>query len=144
MLQNYIAACTGIEVGPYHQISSNLHVYTNNWDPARWLEYNTISYRGIGVTWGFPLKMPEELLHQECVKFAEHEHEETYTTKLLELVCKPLAAAHAFHKQRKYDKAFSEMDKVVAIDWQLAGREWLQRRRNKWERDNAPNYEEGK
>lgn len=36
-LQEYVAAMVGVEVGHYHQITNNLHVYTANWTPEKWL-----------------------------------------------------------------------------------------------------------
>lgn len=41
LLQEYIAGMIGVEVGKYHQVTNNLHVYTANWKPEEWLaDYN--------------------------------------------------------------------------------------------------------
>lgn len=37
VLQEYMAASLDIAVGEYHQISSNLHGYTDRWDSEKWL-----------------------------------------------------------------------------------------------------------
>ncbi|MCK9568820.1 thymidylate synthase, partial [Candidatus Pacearchaeota archaeon] len=36
-LQEYVANCLGVEVGSYNQVSNNLHVYTERWEPEKWL-----------------------------------------------------------------------------------------------------------
>jgi len=37
VLQEYMAARLGVEVGRYHHVSNNLHVYDWNWKPEQWL-----------------------------------------------------------------------------------------------------------
>jgi len=43
VLQEYMAACIGVEVGTYYQVSSNMHVYLDEkkWKPEKWSNYNT-------------------------------------------------------------------------------------------------------
>lgn len=43
VLQEYLAACLGIRVGVYNQITNNMHVYLKTWEPEKWLEeYKTL------------------------------------------------------------------------------------------------------
>lgn len=37
ILQEYVAAHLGVEVGKYHHFTNNLHVYDWNWKPEEWL-----------------------------------------------------------------------------------------------------------
>lgn len=37
ILQEYMAARLGVEVGRYHHFTNNLHVYEKNWKPDEWL-----------------------------------------------------------------------------------------------------------
>jgi thymidylate synthase len=38
ILQEYLAARLGLEVGVYNQMTTNLHAYTETWRPEEWLE----------------------------------------------------------------------------------------------------------
>lgn len=40
-LLEYMAARIGVKVGDYHQITNNLHVYTDKWTPEKWLADET-------------------------------------------------------------------------------------------------------
>jgi thymidylate synthase len=46
VLQEYLAARLGLDVGAYHHVTNNLHAYTNNWRPEEWLPWATGNPRG--------------------------------------------------------------------------------------------------
>ena len=143
MLQEYMAACVGVEVGKYHQVTNNLHVYLDKWKPEEWLESNDrnmhsppqVSY-GVNV---FPSAIPlvenPEAFDKECAQFIDSidgDFEEPFLRK----VAQPMMAAFRAHKQRRYrgdNSAARLIERVQASDWCYAGTQWLLRRQKRWE-----------
>jgi thymidylate synthase len=97
ILLEYLAARLGLEAGKYHQITANLHAYTDNWHPEEWLKspyrdlYDEDSRR---AQWQWmaergdserrllhhplvtvPLVKDPDRFDRECPDFVEHNHQ---------------------------------------------------------------------
>lgn len=151
MLQEYIACSLGWEVGHYHQVSNNQHVYvdslgTNNFNPERLLE-------GAADYWtespNFPLLKeysPQRMFTPEGkVGFDDglgrlfsgpptaHDLMGASSNPFLLNTVWPMVAAWHYHKQREYDDtALATANKIQADDWRLACQQWLKRRAKKF------------
>jgi thymidylate synthase len=142
-LQEYIANCLGIEVGYYHQFSNNLHSYTSRWTPEKWLSDETPNYYRKPHT-----ELPQLVQYRETfdteVRQLVEAHSSVHGLDLvgpsaanepfLRDVFDPMCRAFHMHKERYYELALSHIDNVKSMDWQVAGRDWIQKRKAKWER----------
>lgn len=141
-LQEYVANCLGIEMGCYHQFSNNLHSYTSRWTPEKWLGDETPNYYRRSHD-EVPKLVQDRAAFDNEVKFLVEVHsnvlglhvlpEEELNEPFLRDVFRPMCTAFHLHKERRYGLALSELDNVQAMDWQIAGRDWIQKRKEKWE-----------
>jgi len=148
ILQEYLACRIGVGVGHYHQITNNLHVYTERWEPDKWLaEYDgdepPLFYGNTVWPCAMPLVQDPERFDAEVNRFVDI-IDGDYDEPFLQDVAQPMMAAFRRHKQRQYigddNAAMNLIERVRASDWRLAGRAWLNKRRENW---NAKNREAG-
>jgi hypothetical protein len=147
MMHEWMANAIKREMGPYHQITNNLHVYTKNWKPDEYLEYRNMhspqrqeyardvedqTVNG-GILPG--IKLIHNLLAFETeVKLFVDDPFKDWREPFLNNVAKHMCQAFKHHKARQYDLAIEAIERViVAEDWYVAGREWIDRRRRNWE-----------
>lgn len=129
MLQEYMAARVGVEVGKYWQISTNFHVYTGVFD-----KYLTHKTQGNPYIRGgiHPFRLvdnPETFDHELDTWFSNPGFVyDRYENKFLNEVASPIYRCWLKHKEKKETKAHSELDMCNATDWRQACREWLHRR----------------
>lgn len=137
VLQEYLAAHLGLEVGVYNQFTNNLHVYTKNWEPQKWLtEYNHDFTGGhLEYPATFPLVRDPAVFDAEVGPFVEvnknGEEVTQYTAwkePFLNEVAQPLCHAFHIYKQKDYDAALVWASRIKAADWGRAATEWLERR----------------
>ena len=145
ILQEYLAARIGVELGEYWQVSTNLHMYmdhvlmmdkrvprleqslenylvdTNKYELTYPLVYNAIEF-------------DEDL--EDTMGWIEdiHQGKEIHTGDIVNPffydVVIPMAFAHKMYKLEQWDDAFESINEVKAEDWRRAGSEWLLRRQN--------------
>jgi hypothetical protein len=151
MLQEYLACCLNAEVGNYHQITNNLHVYTNNWDPETYLsgtrgrdmhspKLGALAYAASredqtvngGVLPGCRLVSDKLVFDREVQRFIDDPYQ-SWKEPFLESVAKHYCQAFKHHKARQYSLAFEALNRVQAGDWHLAGYYWLMKRKQNWE-----------
>jgi len=144
MLQEYMAACIGVEVGHYHQITNNLHVYEWNFKPEEWLDptddfdYRTAEFGEYLVTsnWKpFPLVQDPATFDREVVEFVERHSEDALTANykepFLQKVAQPVCGAYHHYKRKNYGFALLVADTIASDDWRIACVNWLKRRMEK-------------
>lgn len=140
MLQEYLAACIGVDVGTYNQITNNLHAYVERWEPKKWLaEFAYIDYKHPSMFPSVPLVRNPELFDQECVAFVDG-IDGDFQEPFLRQVAQPMCAAFRRHKRRAYlgdNNALTIIERVWANDWRTAGRNWLTRRKRIWEQKDS-------
>lgn len=148
-LQEYMAACIGVEVGVYHQFTNNLHVYTERWQPERWLKDSTPDYYDGARLLYAPLVNNVDRFNRELPDFIDvalaNENLPTDRTAwnrwgepFLSRVAYPLALAWNAHRARAYKEACSLASEVLADDWRVVAVNWLRKRQANWERKQEP------
>jgi len=146
-LQEYMACALGVEVGVYNQVSNNLHVYCNNWEPEKWLKGSEHANCYPNLYDG-PLFKDREQFDRECQNLVavfdhpdaatEHRYIAGYLAgmqlkeRFLLQVVRPMCIAFCYHKLREYTDANYWLGLVAAPDWQRVATEWVQRRQAKW------------
>ena len=143
ILQEYMAARIGVEVGVYHQFTNNLHVYTERWEPEEWLAEYTSTAPGPplpvydGGLRPYPRLAPHpDVFDEECARFIDC-IDGNFTEPFLCNTAQPMMAAFRAHKQRRYhgdNNALMIMDRVWSSDWRIAGTNWIRKRQEAWER----------
>jgi hypothetical protein len=143
MLQEYMACCLGVEVGMYHQVSNNMHVYLNNFKPDEWVP---TELRQLAQVYGpaqYPRLGPKLLVNKQQfdkevsdIVAAASGHGDGWGYKCqepwLQTVACPMLMAFYYHKRRDYEAAFEVLEQVQADDWRIAGHTWLQKRRDNY------------
>lgn len=143
ILQEYVAAGIGCEVGRYWQVSDDWHGYDKVVEPlfSRSSEAPQHDlYEETATRQWRPLVSSFEDWNADLLEFMEGATApeddvmlHTYRDPFFSEVAAPMHAAYGMHKERMYALADRLMDEVRAPDWQRAGREWLARRRQRWE-----------
>lgn len=142
LLQEYIAAGVGVPVGKYWQVSSNLHVYMNDFekfrdlaihapDPFRTIERCPYA-QGIVQTTSvidIPLKEWEE----DLAMWMKNPVKVGLRSQFFLRTATPMFMAHKAHKKGDTEGAIEivQSQMLEHSDWKLACLEWLQRRKEK-------------
>jgi hypothetical protein len=138
MLLQLVAEASGISIGAYTQFSNNLHIYLGRKDVERLLAPNrdvlyrpddlyrvadigTVALIGAGETY-------EEFMRDVWHFLDDPDGDVVYETSFFEHTVAPMQVAHTAYKSGDMLAARSAMDGVHAMDWQIAGLEWLHRR----------------
>lgn len=140
ILQDYMAARLGVEVGLYHHFTNNLHVYENNWKPEEWLADTTSQYPYQAkmicmADTALPLVKAPAVFEMELPIIVEQysgkQPMETpfreYTEPFLAAVAQPMFDAFLSHKM-KTSTALEHCERIKAGDWRRAAIGWIQRR----------------
>jgi len=147
VLQEYLAARIGVTVGTMYQLSNNYHIYID--------ELNRLGRRTSGTT---PLpvaltdnrwhEFPQPLVHdadsfdlevQDLLLNYNGKWEPTaFKNKFLSETAVPMFRAHRLCKIKRFDFALEAAEKIKSPDWQLASKEWIERRA----RDSGRNLRE--
>lgn len=139
ILQEYLAVQLNVDVGVYHQVTNNLHVYIERWKPKAWIgsAFTTTPYISGGST-VFPLMQDPKVFDRECKEFVGTPFPNpgralAFREPFIETIALPMSLAFRYHKERTYDKAVSVARTIQAFDWQVAAIRWLQKRKRMWE-----------
>ncbi len=141
-LQEYLAGRIGVGVGKLYQFSNNWHAYedvlTKYLEKAKHQPDNAMfAYDGTEVT-ATPIGAWHSWNHwdMDLEKFMAWAEDGTtrqlgvvwYANAWFRYVAEPMFAAHAAYKNQYIEGAFNILQSVVALDWQRAAREWIERR----------------
>ncbi len=155
VLQEFMAAAIGCEVGMYWQMSNNYHAYHNTFEPLTPLIDQTAdAYRTAivdpyqaGAVEPMPLvSTPWEEWQQDLHMLLDEGVVIGLRDPFLRGVAVPMMMAHRAYRENtgieRYDKALEILERCRASDWQLAATQWIHRRRVKFERsqDDGPSY----
>jgi Thymidylate synthase len=161
-LQEYVAACLGLNVGIYYQISNNYHVYTDIYNRDKLLEMVLDVERdkpyearasGRAIVRPYPLfsglkdfdlDVAKREFDGDLAEFiswargGETYVDMKYSSEIFGMVAEPMFRAWAAHKQKDYPAAVRYAGGIAAMDWREACVDWLQRREAKYvEKQNA-------
>lgn len=127
ILQEYMAAKLGVEVGVYNHFTNNAHVYLNNWKPEEWLEAHEMAHYRMGDL--LPLVHTVSDFDKELHSATEHWGEAWEPTLYSEPFFMMARRVFQLHWQYKHGKApLVQSDAFWNVDWIIAAKEWLQRR----------------
>jgi thymidylate synthase len=143
VLQEYIASKLGIPIGTYTQISVNWHAYLDTFKLIRDIEATRNPYEScpgsLGVVY-LPMGADDEFLCCLRILLEHEEHEKLDAAPILHPwldMCRiVLHAHHVWRKSGKTDtgelEALDILNKLPSnLDWAVAAREWMQRRRTR-------------
>ncbi len=152
ILQEYIAARLDVEVGKYHHISNNLHVYDWNWKPEEWLraekhdgklirdQYDSMGMFNretpgmfkliplIGCVGSFDKEVSGIVNEYSSALPAQKGATTHYTNEFLTYVATPMLQAYGCHKSNMPGRALEWANQIRADDWRIACVAWLKRR----------------
>lgn len=142
-LQEFVAASLGWEVGFYHQVSMNTHLYVEQHETMMRLladkapdppQTYTCPYSDGKFGEPHPLmSIPASRWLRELRTFVEHGDTVDYADPFFRDVASPLLASYVCFKDRslgegRFDDAYRALGACAATDWRIAATEWLQRR----------------
>lgn len=139
-LQEYMAAAIGVSVGAYTQVSANTHIYAVHWDLMRKLELKAPmppeDYEDLysnGNMSNFPLvNLPIGRWERELDTFMKLQHRAEYVDPFFQHVARPMFMAYVSFKEKgnpsRFHNARVLCRQILALDWQRACLEWLDRR----------------
>lgn len=151
MLQEYVAGMVSAEVGLYHQVSNNLHAYTENEVWQRCLNLKE-KYTVLDCPYGKKLVKPYEGMVKDPYTWdaelevvmgiirdamrAEpgdkaHTHFDEFENPFFREVVIPMWNCWDSWKRGEKQAALDDTAQIAATDWQLAAKEWFERRLNK-------------
>lgn len=141
-LHEFIARATGLEVGHYHQISNDLHMYLEHeksvscaplegtWRPEKDL-YVT------GDVAPFPImEVDWQTWMADLELFMQYGPVVGLRDRFFRRVAGPMLLAHKYYKKHvgeiRYEGTLEILEQCLASDWRRAAQEWVQRRYDKW------------
>ena len=157
ILQEYVAAAVGAEIGEYRQVSDSFHVYENElWNRVKSTESPLAPMAGMTLIPPYPDTMPvvedAPVFCLECETFIERLDQfnwnnpedadrlfsSRYMNSFLSKVLQPMVKAFIAHKQeRNYVKAEHYLGEIEAEDWEIASRNWIEKRRANYEKKHG-------
>ena len=151
ILQEYVAARIGVDLGTYYHWSDSFHAYEGvfektlnileqkNTGDTLWydsyLGWNKGMHYSPEKMFDFPEAIDEDLNIFLCceepptVQAAEYE----FKNKFFEETALPMLKAWRYHKKLQYREAIDIISFIPALDWRKAAIEWLERRKHKLE-----------
>src|SRR3990167_6330528 len=135
VLLEYMAARLGLEVGKYHQVTNNLHVYTNNWEPEKWLADDQVdAYVSYSKSNRVPLISDPYTFEEELPRFVEHFSKQVYGARdyrepFLHYVAQPMFLAFSYRKDPSTAKLW--LEHIKADDWRIAATNWIEKRQKR-------------
>jgi thymidylate synthase len=131
VIQEFVARMVGVKVGQYWQITNCLHAYTEltpHWEKCKNLSLSMYvdPYKEDEVK-PFPLVTCKDDWMSDLYKWMEEPWRGVrYTDPFFNKVARPMAVAHRAHKENK--NGLEYVNQIEASDWQLACKQWLERR----------------
>jgi thymidylate synthase len=141
-LHELVALASGYPLGVYHQISNDLHMYTEapatigaqplagRWTPEAdpYVQRLVEPYPIMEVDW--------DTWQVDLETFQRYGNVVGLRDRFFRRVCGPMMAAHRYYRKHegvdRYNGAIEILEQCLASDWAVAGREWMERRRDKW------------
>lgn len=144
MLFEYVAGRVGLDMGAMTQLSDSLHVYQDNpqwaklremsiagWDPYQDGDVNSypMFHHDGGEYWDRDLDAFMQWIRDEWNREDfDGSPDYPYANKFFRDVAEPMAVTFKLHKDKSPGGGLAMVDQIRATDWQLACRQWLERR----------------
>lgn len=144
-LQEYIAASLDCSVGKYHQVSNNLHVYTetnSGWHPDKWIEKSDEYSYDKDVKMSIPLVHSVRQFEIELQEFVDCEDwSRSWDEPFFHEVAAPMMWAHKLHKDGSSSAALVCCKTIVDDAWRIAATNWITKRKENKEKKNALKFD---
>lgn len=136
MLQEYMAQMIGVKVGSYHQIADSFHAYLSTWSLQNLDENETTGdpYTNGSKTWSYPMVTHPAAFDFDLLTFMDGPilAENNYLNPFFPEIACPMRNAWFAYKEKDFKKAYRSLNRMPdSVDWQVAAREWLERREKK-------------
>lgn len=128
VLQEYLAARIGVDVGVYRQISLNMHAYADSLEKHQLPGQAMNLYEGdAGRVTHRPLVDHPESFDAELLEFLEDGPHggRSYRNEFLSKVARPVWAANAWKRAGEPTRARAAAARCAASDWRLGTAMWL-------------------
>lgn len=142
VLQEYVAAKLGVEVGAYYHVTNNLHAYVErkDWDPNLWLMSPHPTYDGLGEPL-VPLVKDAARFDDVLPRFVDYHSRQRSGTRLwsepfFDGVASPMLEAFHMYKGGNGPAALIHAGSIQSPDWRHAAEAWLTKRSEK--KDGKP------
>ena len=142
-LQEYLAGMIGVKVGPYHQVSDSWHAYLSTWEkqhiPSAFEYLHWTKYTKNGP-WPYPFMTHPTHFDTDLATFMYNTEPGTgprldspgYINPFFSEIAFPMYAAYLNWRQKDFKGAYRNLNRMPDnVDWQVAAREWLERREKK-------------
>lgn len=128
VLQEYLAAGVGVEIGQYTHISDSYHVYNEREDWKRLSKQvkAPIDLYSDGSAWPLPMFSHFTKFDEDLKRFMEGPAKTGYWNTFFGQVALPLWKAWFAHKKSK--EGLEHIHACLASDWRIACEDWLKRR----------------
>lgn len=133
MLQEYVASAVGVALGVYHQITNNLHVYTDKYsvDTLQNLSVDADihnAYKRQGVHPMAMVSTPISVWNLDLMAWMDDPAEARTTDPFFYGVAQPMYRAWRARKVGDVQECYRQLASVQAADWRVACTEWVQRK----------------
>jgi len=141
VLQEYLAALLGVEVGTYRQVSDSFHIYLNPvWDKVKDIELDIYTYKDIPNpydTFSSEYKhvslftRPDDVQWELNRFFNIHYNDldtKGWVNPALKDIAVPMVLAFNSYKDKDYKSAYEHIENIKAIDWKTACLGWVRKR----------------
>lgn len=137
VLQEYMAAMIGVDVGVYNQVSDSLHVYMNDvWERVKTMDRGIFNPYDHGILSTYDLVQDPNTWDTELDTFmfmAEDSYTPDQGTRWMNSffpnVAIPVDFAYKMHKAGRDKKALQILEGCLAPDWRIACTDWINRRK---------------
>jgi hypothetical protein len=139
VLQEYLAAMIGVDIGVYEQISTNYHAYVDEW--ARKWPMIDDDRRGMRAALPTPIVSHPESFDEENQyvidiltqnRVISPQLTEVMRNHIFHRVVEPMMWSYSLYKNGELHAAFNALGEALLMygryDWLVAGFEWLERR----------------
>ncbi len=143
VLQEYMAAKIGVDVGQYFHLSNNYHAYLSTFTPLADAALNEISPYVDFLVRPYPLMqgcLPIDW-DTDLEDFFQEEPQVqsgNFRTPLFNDVVIPLWEAHRSYRELTGEKRYTEslgiLESCAASDWRWAACDWVEQRYRKWKK----------
>lgn len=135
ILQEYMAAYIGVEVGEYRQFSNNYHAYTDVYSKEKLneiaIEAHRTDYYAKGMTNPYPLvSTPIDIWNADLNAFMSDPDGNAFVDPFFTQVAYPMYAAY-MQRKRKQGDGMAFVEQIAANDWRVACTAWIKRREAK-------------
>jgi len=144
VIQEYVAARVGVEVGHYVQVSDSYHVYEDNPLWTKYLDGSFAPSGHVGNPYDTAVEARRMFINAEDASMARYEMcvmvEMAERGDLTDMaisgagsalfreVAIPMLRSYLFYKTDDLETAMDVTDEIVATDWRAACHQWLRRR----------------